>query len=164
MDSFSEQPGTRKVEPMWILMTQEMMRWQWHQLDHMQITCTSLQTDNHASTSSLNFGQAGYSSSSRTPNQRCQGTAGRTHSLTIIMIITIGLMIVLATYSNSWKWQATADVDFEQAGISFTIRMMWTGLQCIFAFNKAGCLLSSDSLSKIWTLWLIGLIGDLLLK
>jgi len=28
-----------------------MMGWQWHQLDHMQITCTSLQTDNHASTS-----------------------------------------------------------------------------------------------------------------
>jgi len=23
------------------------MGWQWHQLDHMQITCTSLQTDNH---------------------------------------------------------------------------------------------------------------------
>ena len=26
-----------------------MMGWQWHQLDHMQIICTSLQTDNHAS-------------------------------------------------------------------------------------------------------------------
>jgi len=32
-----------------------MMGWQWHQLDHMQIICTLLQTDNHASTSSLNF-------------------------------------------------------------------------------------------------------------
>jgi len=32
-----------------------MMEWQWHQLDHMQVICTSLQTDNHASTSSLNF-------------------------------------------------------------------------------------------------------------
>jgi len=30
---------------------QEMMGWQWHQLDRMQIICTSLQTDNHASTS-----------------------------------------------------------------------------------------------------------------
>jgi len=37
----------------WILMKQEMMGWQWHQLDHMQIICTSLQTDNHASTSPL---------------------------------------------------------------------------------------------------------------
>jgi len=36
-------------------MKQEMMGWQWHQLDHMQIICTLLQTDNHASTSSLNF-------------------------------------------------------------------------------------------------------------
>ena len=33
--------------------------WQWHQLGHMQV-CTSLQTDNHASTSpSLSFLQAG---------------------------------------------------------------------------------------------------------
>jgi len=29
--------------------------WPWHQLDHMQIVCTSLQIDNHASTSSINF-------------------------------------------------------------------------------------------------------------
>ena len=35
-----------------------MMGWQWHQLNHMQIICISLQTDNHASTSS----QAGCSS------------------------------------------------------------------------------------------------------
>jgi len=32
-----------------------MMGWQWHQLDHMQIICTSLQTDNHASTSPASF-------------------------------------------------------------------------------------------------------------
>ena len=32
--------------------------WQWHQLGHMQV-CTSLQTDNHASTPSLCFLQAG---------------------------------------------------------------------------------------------------------
>jgi len=38
--TFPEEPGyasTRKVEPLWILMKQEMMRWQWHQLDYMQI-------------------------------------------------------------------------------------------------------------------------------
>jgi len=28
--------------------------WQWHQLGHMQV-CTSLQTDNHTSTSQLSF-------------------------------------------------------------------------------------------------------------
>ena len=42
-------------KPFWILLEQEMMRWQWHQLDHMQIICTSIQTDNHASTTPLSF-------------------------------------------------------------------------------------------------------------
>jgi len=32
--------------------------WQWHQLGHMPV-CTSLQTDNHASTPPLSFLQAG---------------------------------------------------------------------------------------------------------
>jgi len=45
----------QKDKPFWILLKQEMMGWQYHQLDHMQIICTTLQTDNHASTPSLNF-------------------------------------------------------------------------------------------------------------
>jgi len=36
-------------------MKQEMMGLQWHQLDDMQIICTSLQTDNHASTATQFF-------------------------------------------------------------------------------------------------------------
>jgi len=36
-------------------MKQEMTRWQWHQLYHMQIICTLLQADNYTSTSSLNI-------------------------------------------------------------------------------------------------------------
>jgi len=56
-------------------MKQETMGWQWHQLDHMQITCTSLQTDNRASNSSLKF------FTDRmlfpTPNQQCQSTKGK---------------------------------------------------------------------------------------
>jgi len=32
-----------------------MMGWQWHQLGHMQIICTSLQIDNNASTSPLSL-------------------------------------------------------------------------------------------------------------
>jgi len=36
-------------------MKQVMVWWQWHQMDHMQIICSLLQTDNHASTSSLNY-------------------------------------------------------------------------------------------------------------
>ena len=45
--------GTRKVNPIWILLKQES-EWQWHQLGHMQV-CTSLQTDDHASTPPLSF-------------------------------------------------------------------------------------------------------------
>jgi len=48
----------QKVKPFWILMKQEMTGWPWHQLDRI---CTLLQTDNHASTSSLKFLQAGCS-------------------------------------------------------------------------------------------------------
>jgi len=36
--------------------------WHWHQLGHMQV-CTSLQSDNHASTPQLKFLQAGCPSS-----------------------------------------------------------------------------------------------------
>jgi len=39
----------------WILMKQGMLGWQWHQLNHVQMICTLLQTDNHTSTSLVNF-------------------------------------------------------------------------------------------------------------
>jgi len=45
----------QKRKPFWILLEQQMVGWQWHQLDHMQIICTSLQTYNHAITSPLSF-------------------------------------------------------------------------------------------------------------
>jgi len=38
----------KKGKLFWILLEQEMMGWQWHQLDHMQSICTSVQTDNYA--------------------------------------------------------------------------------------------------------------------
>jgi len=57
----------------WILLEQEMMGWQWHRLHHMQIICTSLQTDNHASMSPSVFtGQMPF----LPPNQQRQGTKG----------------------------------------------------------------------------------------
>jgi len=45
----------QKAKPFWILLQQEIMGWQWHLLDNMQIICTSLQTDNCASTSPHSF-------------------------------------------------------------------------------------------------------------
>ena len=32
-----------------------VLGWQWHQLDHIQTICISIQTDNHTNTLSLNF-------------------------------------------------------------------------------------------------------------
>jgi len=51
-----------------------MIGWQQYQLDHMQIICTSLQTDNHASTSPLSFftGQMPF----LLPNQQRQSSEG----------------------------------------------------------------------------------------
>jgi len=47
--------------------------WQWHQLGHMQV-CTSLQTDNHASTPPFFFtGRMPF----LPPNQQRQGTEGK---------------------------------------------------------------------------------------
>ena len=50
-----------------------MMGWQWHQLDHMQIICTSLQTDNHATTSLFRFYRP---DALPAPNQQCQSSEG----------------------------------------------------------------------------------------
>ena len=57
----------QKGEPFWILLKQEMMGWQWYQLDHMQIICTSLETD---STSPVSTGRMSF----LLPNQQRQRT------------------------------------------------------------------------------------------
>jgi len=52
-----------------------MMGWQWHQLDHMQIICTSLQTDKHAIISPLSLLFTCWMPL-LLPNQQCQSTEG----------------------------------------------------------------------------------------
>jgi len=53
--------------------------WQWHQLGHMQV-CTSLQTDNHPSTSPLSLftGRMPF----LPPKQQRQSTEGTLHNTT----------------------------------------------------------------------------------
>jgi len=71
--------------------------WQWHQLGRMQV-CTSLQTDNHASTSPVTT----QIFTGRTPflpsNQQRQSTEGQLHSkkLNSGMNKLIGLIMWLA--------------------------------------------------------------------
>jgi len=76
--------GTRKAKPIWILLKQDS-EWQWHQLEHMQV-CTSLQTDNHASTPPLSFLQA---MPFLPPNQQRQSTEGSTYNIPKIINIKI---------------------------------------------------------------------------
>jgi len=45
---------------------------QWHQLDHMQTICTSIQRDDHTNTPSLNF----YRPDALPNAQQCQSTEG----------------------------------------------------------------------------------------
>ena len=58
--------------------------WQWHQLGHMQV-CTSLQTDNHASTPPLCFLQAGCPSCR--PNQQRQSTESGFKTISTKMLL-----------------------------------------------------------------------------
>jgi len=53
-------------------MKQEMIGWQWYQLDHMQTICTSFQTDNNANTSPVFTVQMPF----LPPNQQHQSTEG----------------------------------------------------------------------------------------
>jgi len=59
--------------------------WQWHQLGHMQV-CTSLHTDNHASTPPLSFftGRMPF----LPPNQQRQSTEGNTQLTKLLNNIT----------------------------------------------------------------------------
>ena len=55
-----------------------VLGWQWHQLDHKQTICTSIQTDNH-NTSSVNFYRP---DALPLPNQQCQSTQGKLYNVT----------------------------------------------------------------------------------
>jgi len=54
---------------------------QWHQLDHMQTICTSLQTDNHTNTSSLNFYRP-----DALPKQQYKSTEGMNNAFKVLNI------------------------------------------------------------------------------
>ena len=87
----------------WILMKQDMMEWQWHQLDHMQIIYTLFKTDNHASTSSLNFLQAGCCSSRRQTNSVKALKAITQYNKDIITVFCKAAKAVLHTEYNILK-------------------------------------------------------------
>ena len=83
----------------------EVMGWQWHQLYHMQVICTSLQTNNHASTSSLKFLTAGCSSCRPTNSikaLKAQSINKSTTEITCTLEISnISVVTILTGYQQS---------------------------------------------------------------
>ena len=78
--------------------------WQWHQLGHMQV-CTSLQTDNHASTPPLSFLQAGCPS--------CRPTNSVIAFPSLLVLNTacrFGVEVCLAAHAASEKNESVAKV------------------------------------------------------
>jgi len=63
----------------------------WHQLDHMQIICSLLQTHNHASTSSVNFLQVA-------PIQNTEGNCSFILTLYYIVVWFINMLNTLLVY------------------------------------------------------------------
>ena len=61
--------------------------WQWHQLGHMQV-CTSLQTDNHASSPPLSFLQAGCPSCRQTNSVKALKATHR-HVESCCLVVTL---------------------------------------------------------------------------
>jgi len=89
----------RKGKTFWILLEQEMMGWQWHQLDHMQIMCTSLQTDNHASTVPHHsvFYRSHALPVAQPPVSLCQSTEGICFLVVLICSLVVGSSVVRCT-------------------------------------------------------------------
>jgi len=68
--------------------------WQWHQLGHMQI-CTSLQTNNHASTLPLSFLQAGCPSCRPTHSVKALKAPGPNYEYSIGQSIHLSMFYTL---------------------------------------------------------------------
>ena len=81
--------GTRKVKTNLDFTEARDSEWQWHQLGHMQ-SCTSLQTDNHASTEPLSFLQAGCPSCRPTNSVKALKALNDIPGTTIKTVYTLG--------------------------------------------------------------------------
>ena len=81
---------------------------QWHQLDHMQAICTSLQTDNHTNTSSLNcyrpdaLPDAQPTLATSTQYRSCQSTSAAWTGAQQQTTCTLLLLLINVTCLGHW--------------------------------------------------------------
>ena len=90
-----------------------VLGWQWHQLDRMQTICTSLQTDNH-NTSSLNFYRL--DALPGRPSQQCQSTFMRSEVFAKLKA-SLNLILALNKMPKVWELQSRAPVLFKSTKI-----------------------------------------------
>jgi len=76
--------------------------WRWHQLGHMQV-CTSLQTDNHASTPPVSFLQAGCSSCHPTDSVKALKAHRLTWPLNSVCVCVCVMHYVVMQHKNCLK-------------------------------------------------------------
>ena len=110
----------RKAEPFWIWMRQEMTGWQWQQLDHMEIICTLLQTNDNTS---ISF-----------PEENCWGE---------VVWIFVWQMSFLSTSEQCWSRKRNMDPTSNLASSLFIhlLPASWPKGNCSF---YAGFLMHCD--------------------
>jgi len=107
-----------------------MTGWQWHQLmDHVQIICTSLQTDNHTSTPPLYFLQAGCPSCRRTNSVKALKARISTHTASEYSIT------VSFSTSNAVKQPINQNKFIEQPRHKWIRGMQWQRIGQVFTFT-----------------------------
>ena len=106
--------STRKVKPIWILLKQEIVSWQWHQLGRMQV-CISVQTDNLARTPPLSFLQAGCTSGHPTNSVKALKANTYIHTYKQIYIVPkiVGTNEEVVDYGHSHSPAAQSYVNLE---------------------------------------------------
>ena len=70
-----------------------VLGWQCHQLDHLQTTCTLLQTDHHTNTSSRNFLRAGCSSRRPTNSVKALKAILPDYFLFFVTVVAVELVV-----------------------------------------------------------------------
>jgi len=113
--------------------------WQWHQLGHMQV-CTSLQTDNHASTPPLSFLQAGCPSCRPTNCVKALKAFQLTSHVLLILLSSTWCNLVIC-------WQHGIVVVL----FGLSTKLPYIGL-CLQCFDTAGCLSGRASACKNWVM------------
>jgi len=137
------------------------MWWKWLQLDHMQIICTLLQTDNHTNTSSLNFYRpdalpyAQPTVSKHWRHKRCTQNAQSKHSAVTDKDIVMRLRQNKAwkfeteprqddkTYkcrdwakTKTWKTKMSRDKTLLETTWVETVSTVWWYVRCFCQFEK----------------------------